>query len=160
MINPVVIAIHVGCPFRPSCKLFFRSDPLKIVRATKSYMYDEEGERYLDCINNVCHGKFEVVMYQLDWILCKGRYPVLQILIITGMYILVCDIVCMFFSYKFPPWIEFRSSLTPILMNFQKHVIHVLGCSEYDSYFWTRSLECETPIMSWWPENDCWPECL
>lgn len=39
----------------PSCKLFFRSDPLKILRASGSYMYDEEGVRYLDCINNVCH---------------------------------------------------------------------------------------------------------
>lgn len=42
---------HIG----PSCKLFFKSDPLKIVRASGSYMYDEEGNRYLDCINNVCH---------------------------------------------------------------------------------------------------------
>ncbi|XP_045137486.1 5-phosphohydroxy-L-lysine phospho-lyase-like isoform X1 [Portunus trituberculatus] len=42
---------HIG----PSCKLFFKSDPLKIVRALGSYMYDEEGNRYLDCINNVCH---------------------------------------------------------------------------------------------------------
>ncbi|XP_050689409.1 5-phosphohydroxy-L-lysine phospho-lyase-like [Eriocheir sinensis] len=42
---------HIG----PSCKLFFRSDPLKIVRASGCYMYDEEDNRYLDCINNVCH---------------------------------------------------------------------------------------------------------
>lgn len=42
---------HIG----PSCKLFFRSDPLKIVRAAGCYMYDEKGCRYLDCINNVCH---------------------------------------------------------------------------------------------------------
>ncbi|KAG7153964.1 Ethanolamine-phosphate phospho-lyase-like 4 [Homarus americanus] len=42
---------HIG----PSCKLFFKSDPLKIVRASGSYMYDENGHRYLDCINNVCH---------------------------------------------------------------------------------------------------------
>lgn len=39
----------------PSCKLFFRNDPLKIVRASGCYMYDDEGNRYLDCINNVCH---------------------------------------------------------------------------------------------------------
>lgn len=39
----------------PSCKLFFKEDPLKIVRASKTYMYDENGQRYLDCINNVCH---------------------------------------------------------------------------------------------------------
>lgn len=38
-----------------SCKLFFRSDPLKIVRAQGQYMYDEQGRAYLDCINNVSH---------------------------------------------------------------------------------------------------------
>ena len=42
---------HIG----PSCKLFFKKDPLKIVRAQGQYMYDEEGAEYLDCINNVCH---------------------------------------------------------------------------------------------------------
>lgn len=39
-----------------SCKLFFKQDPVKIVRAEGQYMYDEEGNQYLDCINNVCHG--------------------------------------------------------------------------------------------------------
>lgn len=48
---------------RPSCKLFFRSDPLKIVRAAGCYMYDEKGCRYLDCINNVCHGE----CWQMWW---------------------------------------------------------------------------------------------
>jgi len=42
---------HIG----PSCKLFFKQDPLKIVRAQAQYMYDEEGNAFLDCINNVCH---------------------------------------------------------------------------------------------------------
>ncbi|XP_064193649.1 ethanolamine-phosphate phospho-lyase-like [Anguilla rostrata] len=42
---------HVG----PSCKVFFSQDPIKIVRARGQYMYDENGERYLDCINNVAH---------------------------------------------------------------------------------------------------------
>ncbi|KAI1887771.1 hypothetical protein AGOR_G00193790 [Albula goreensis] len=42
---------HVG----PSCKVFFSHDPIKIVRAKGQYMYDENGERYLDCINNVAH---------------------------------------------------------------------------------------------------------
>jgi len=42
---------HIG----PSCKLFFKSDPLKIVRAKGQYMYDENDTAYLDCINNVCH---------------------------------------------------------------------------------------------------------
>ena len=42
--------------FRPSQKLFFSEDPLKIVKAQGQYMFDEAGVRYLDCINNVCHG--------------------------------------------------------------------------------------------------------
>ncbi|XP_059489588.1 5-phosphohydroxy-L-lysine phospho-lyase [Neocloeon triangulifer] len=39
----------------PSCTLFFKSDPLKIMRAEGQYMYDERGQKYLDCINNVAH---------------------------------------------------------------------------------------------------------
>merc|ERR1712168_419974 len=42
---------HIG----PSCKLFFKQDPLKIVRGEGVYLYDENGEAYLDCINNVAH---------------------------------------------------------------------------------------------------------
>ncbi|KAJ7401802.1 5-phosphohydroxy-L-lysine phospho-lyase [Pitangus sulphuratus] len=38
-----------------SCKLFFPSDPVKIVKAKGQYMYDEDGRQYLDCINNVAH---------------------------------------------------------------------------------------------------------
>ncbi|KAG7213606.1 hypothetical protein KM043_002859 [Ampulex compressa] len=38
-----------------SCKLFYKSSPLKIVRAEGQYMYDEKSNRYLDCINNVAH---------------------------------------------------------------------------------------------------------
>lgn len=38
-----------------SCQLFYKTDPLKIVRGQGQYMYDEEGSRYLDCINNVAH---------------------------------------------------------------------------------------------------------
>uniref|UniRef100_A0A8C9TLS6 Ethanolamine-phosphate phospho-lyase n=1 Tax=Scleropages formosus TaxID=113540 RepID=A0A8C9TLS6_SCLFO len=35
--------------------VFFSHDPIKIVRAKGQYMFDERGERYLDCINNVAH---------------------------------------------------------------------------------------------------------
>ncbi|XP_035776233.1 alanine--glyoxylate aminotransferase 2-like [Anopheles albimanus] len=42
---------HIG----KSCQLFYRADPLKIVRGQGQYMYDELGARYLDCINNVAH---------------------------------------------------------------------------------------------------------
>ncbi|XP_068126643.1 ethanolamine-phosphate phospho-lyase [Hyperolius riggenbachi] len=42
---------HIG----PSCKVFFAKDPIKIVHAKGQYMYDEKGQKYLDCINNVAH---------------------------------------------------------------------------------------------------------
>ncbi|XP_059618933.1 alanine--glyoxylate aminotransferase 2-like [Phlebotomus argentipes] len=42
---------HIG----KSCQLFYKGAPLKIVRGQGQYMYDEEGTRYLDCINNVAH---------------------------------------------------------------------------------------------------------
>ncbi|XP_053202717.1 5-phosphohydroxy-L-lysine phospho-lyase-like [Panonychus citri] len=42
---------HIG----KSCTLFFKDDPLKIVKGDGQYMYDESGNKYLDCINNVAH---------------------------------------------------------------------------------------------------------
>ncbi|KAL5018101.1 hypothetical protein ScPMuIL_003823 [Solemya velum] len=42
---------HIG----GAMKMFFSHDPVKIVRASGQYMYDEQGNQYLDCINNVCH---------------------------------------------------------------------------------------------------------
>lgn len=50
------MVLYLLC-FRPSCKVFYAKDPLKIVRAQGQYMFDEKGEKYLDCINNVAHGK-------------------------------------------------------------------------------------------------------
>lgn len=47
---------------RTSCKLFFKRDPIKIVKAQGQYMYDEKGQKYTDCINNVAHGKPEILM--------------------------------------------------------------------------------------------------
>ncbi|KAM9375459.1 5-phosphohydroxy-L-lysine phospho-lyase [Pholidichthys leucotaenia] len=38
-----------------SCRLFYSGDPVKIVRARGQYLFDEKGERYLDCISNVHH---------------------------------------------------------------------------------------------------------
>jgi 4-aminobutyrate aminotransferase-like enzyme/Ser/Thr protein kinase RdoA (MazF antagonist) len=29
--------------------------PLKIIRGSRQYLYDESGQAYLDCVNNVCH---------------------------------------------------------------------------------------------------------
>jgi len=42
---------HIG----HSCQLFFRKDPLKIVRGQGQYLYDERNNAYLDCMNNVAH---------------------------------------------------------------------------------------------------------
>lgn len=41
--------------YGPSCQLFFRQDPLRIVRAIGTYMFDDEGQKFIDCINNVAH---------------------------------------------------------------------------------------------------------
>lgn len=41
---------HLG----PSLSVSYR-EPLKIVRGAGAYLFDEEGRRYLDCVNNVCH---------------------------------------------------------------------------------------------------------
>ncbi|XP_041845303.1 5-phosphohydroxy-L-lysine phospho-lyase [Melanotaenia boesemani] len=38
-----------------SCRLFYSEDPVKIVRARGQYLFDEKGQRYLDCISNVHH---------------------------------------------------------------------------------------------------------
>uniref|UniRef100_A0A673B8F5 5-phosphohydroxy-L-lysine phospho-lyase-like n=1 Tax=Sphaeramia orbicularis TaxID=375764 RepID=A0A673B8F5_9TELE len=38
-----------------SCRLFYSSDPVKIVRARGQYLFDENGMQYLDCISNVHH---------------------------------------------------------------------------------------------------------
>ncbi|XP_035869947.1 5-phosphohydroxy-L-lysine phospho-lyase isoform X1 [Phyllostomus discolor] len=45
----------LACPHSSSCRLFFPEDPIKIVRGQGQYMYDEQGEEYIDCINNVAH---------------------------------------------------------------------------------------------------------
>jgi 4-aminobutyrate aminotransferase-like enzyme len=42
--------------YRNCTELFYRENPLKIVRCQGTYMYDQLGNRYLDCINNVAHG--------------------------------------------------------------------------------------------------------
>lgn len=45
-------------------ELFFKDDPIKIVRAFGQYMYDEKGNKYLDCINNVPHGNFYLTILE------------------------------------------------------------------------------------------------
>ncbi|XP_003242757.1 alanine--glyoxylate aminotransferase 2-like isoform X1 [Acyrthosiphon pisum] len=38
-----------------SCELFYKKNPLKIIRGQAQYLYDQDGREYLDCINNVAH---------------------------------------------------------------------------------------------------------
>ncbi|XP_053573219.1 5-phosphohydroxy-L-lysine phospho-lyase [Bombina bombina] len=38
-----------------ACRIFFAKDPIKILHGRGQYMFDEEGKRYIDCINNVAH---------------------------------------------------------------------------------------------------------
>jgi hypothetical protein len=52
---------------RKSCSLFYKSNPLKIVRGQGQYMYDEEGTKYLDCINNVATGKHTMKLNFFTW---------------------------------------------------------------------------------------------
>lgn len=67
---------HIG----PSVALFFQEDPLKIVRGCGQYLYDEMGNEYLDCINNVAHvghgnkRVLEAVSKQLSLINTNSRF--------------------------------------------------------------------------------------
>ena len=49
--------------------LFFKQDPLKIDHAQGQYMYDEEGNRFIDCINNVAHGRYPCLLNEEKGIL-------------------------------------------------------------------------------------------
>lgn len=53
----VLLPFYFKCysSFSSSVTLFFKNDPLKIVRGEGQYMYDEKNNQYLDCINNVAH---------------------------------------------------------------------------------------------------------
>lgn len=57
-----MINVTVYFNSRQSCKLFYKSNPLKIVRAERQYMYDEKNNQYLDCINNVAHGTYLLIL--------------------------------------------------------------------------------------------------
>uniref|UniRef100_A0A8C5K654 Ethanolamine-phosphate phospho-lyase n=1 Tax=Jaculus jaculus TaxID=51337 RepID=A0A8C5K654_JACJA len=61
---------HIG----PSCKVFFAADPIKIVRAQGQYMFDEKGDRYLDCINNVAHEVVKAALKQMELLNTNSRF--------------------------------------------------------------------------------------
>lgn len=51
------LEFNIRCLIRRYCtELFYRDNPLKIVRCQGTFMYDQLGNKYLDCINNVAHG--------------------------------------------------------------------------------------------------------
>lgn len=63
--------------FSEACQLFFKEDPLKIVRAERQYMVDEDGNSYLDCIINVCHGT-HTLQHTTPFVSCT-RHPLTMI---------------------------------------------------------------------------------
>lgn len=69
LLNFIFFDVHYQ--FRKSCQLFYKSDPLKIVRGKGQYMFDEEGTRYLDCINNVATGKICCLLF---WFSYDSKY--------------------------------------------------------------------------------------
>lgn len=52
--------------------LYNRSNPLHITRGKDAQLYDEEGTRYLDCVNNVSH-----VGHSNEWVSKSDLPPVL-----------------------------------------------------------------------------------
>ena len=47
--------------YRKSCKVHYGKDPIKIACGKGQYLFDEQGGRFLDCINNVTHGMSVIV---------------------------------------------------------------------------------------------------
>lgn len=47
-------------PFQCSSILELTADDLQLVRGEGQYVFDKNGRKYLDCVNNVTHGKLLV----------------------------------------------------------------------------------------------------
>jgi len=64
----------------PCTTVFYKSDPLLVARASGQYLYDEHGNRHLDCISNVqhvghCHpAVVEAVTKQMSMTNCNSRF--------------------------------------------------------------------------------------
>ena len=43
--------------YSQATQIHYPDNPLKIDYACGQYMFDEQGRKYLDCMNNVAHGK-------------------------------------------------------------------------------------------------------
>lgn len=49
--------MHVCVVYRPSLSVHYSAvHPLNIIRGRGQFLYDENNQAYLDCINNVTHG--------------------------------------------------------------------------------------------------------
>ena len=72
---------------RRSCELHFEVSPLKIVRASRQYLYDEAGNEYLDCINNTSHGKLNIFKFIWNCLLSYWHQ-------VTKCEMCVCVCVC------------------------------------------------------------------
>lgn len=46
--------------FSSVTEIYFRDDPLKIVKGERQYLIDDLGNKYMDCINNVAHGNLRL----------------------------------------------------------------------------------------------------
>ena len=54
--NPLKIFFPWSLSYSKACEVHFKDDPIKIAYARGQYMYDEQDNQYLDCVNNVTHG--------------------------------------------------------------------------------------------------------
>lgn len=45
----------------PGFKLFYPEDPLWMLRGEGQYLFDDQGIKYLDCVNNISHGMYTYI---------------------------------------------------------------------------------------------------
>lgn len=129
---------------RQSCKLFYKSNPLKIVRAEGQYMYDEKGSRYLDCINNVAHGEFIVNV---------KRYPYTHILSTTRIAKRLSLNVLFFF---FP---NGKTRLRKALINRWNNICPSFICSRVEGQRFINRLLNRLSILKF-PVGHCHPDVV
>ncbi|EFO89404.1 hypothetical protein CRE_20534 [Caenorhabditis remanei] len=67
------------------CQIFYSDDPFMVSRASMQYLYDEKGNKFLDCISNVqhvghCHPKVvDAITKQLSTSTCNVRFVSTQL---------------------------------------------------------------------------------
>lgn len=66
----------------PGFKLFYPEDPLWMLRGEGQYLFDDQGIKYLDCVNNISHGMYTYIcMY-----ICVNRLYSRLIMIVLFNY--------------------------------------------------------------------------